>query len=210
MEEPGGYLFRVSMNLFRSRRRRAAVALRRMVVPGAPAADAFEAVDDRTVVLRALSDLVPEQRAALVVTGLYGLSSDEAAEVLGVQPSTVRARASRARAALREAIGEVRSIDERDVLERALRGFVPEPGMTERVFRRRERKRRNQRIRAGVLGAAVAVAVALVGARSLVIGDVPMVTPAPTPPSPATGQIGFIGVPPRERRRARRSPATSS
>jgi RNA polymerase sigma-70 factor, ECF subfamily len=108
MEEPGGYLFRVSMNLFRSRRRRAAVALRRMVLPSAPATDAFEAVDDRTVVLRALSDLVPEQRAALVVTGLYGLSSDEAADVLGVQPSTVRARASRARAALREAIGDVR------------------------------------------------------------------------------------------------------
>jgi Tol biopolymer transport system component len=49
-------------------------------------------------------------------------------------------------------------IDERDLLERALRRFEPEPGFTDRVFRRRDRKRRNQRIAAGVVGIAVFVA----------------------------------------------------
>jgi hypothetical protein len=49
-------------------------------------------------------------------------------------------------------------IDERDLLERALRHFEPEPGLTDRVYRRRDRKRRNQRIAAGVVGIAVFVA----------------------------------------------------
>jgi hypothetical protein len=49
-------------------------------------------------------------------------------------------------------------IDERDLLERALRAFEPQPGFTDRVYRRRELKRRNQRIAAGVVGIAVFVA----------------------------------------------------
>jgi hypothetical protein len=49
-------------------------------------------------------------------------------------------------------------IDERDVLERALRHFELEPGFTERVHRRRDRKPRNERIAAGVVGLAVFVA----------------------------------------------------
>jgi hypothetical protein len=49
-------------------------------------------------------------------------------------------------------------IDERDLLEQALRRFEPEPGLTERIYRRRDRKRRNQRIAAGVVGIAVFVA----------------------------------------------------
>jgi hypothetical protein len=49
-------------------------------------------------------------------------------------------------------------IDERDLLEQALRRFEPEPGLTDRIYRRRDRKRRNQRIAAGVVGIAVFVA----------------------------------------------------
>jgi hypothetical protein len=49
-------------------------------------------------------------------------------------------------------------IDERDVLEQAQRRFKPEPGLTERIYRRRDRKHRNQRITAGVVGIAVFVA----------------------------------------------------
>jgi RNA polymerase sigma factor (sigma-70 family) len=105
MENPAGYLFRVSMNVFRTRRRRAALALRR-AIGVAPDPDVFAAVDDRETVLRGLADVSADQRAALVVTALYGLSSEEAGRVLGIRPSTVRARATRARASLREAIGE--------------------------------------------------------------------------------------------------------
>ena len=46
-------------------------------------------------------------------------------------------------------------IDDRDLLERALGRFEPQPGLTERVYRRRDRKRRNQRIAAGIVGIAV-------------------------------------------------------
>jgi hypothetical protein len=49
-------------------------------------------------------------------------------------------------------------IDERDLLEQALGQFEPEPGLTDRIYRRRDRKRRNQRIAAGVVGIAVFVA----------------------------------------------------
>ena len=107
MEDPAGYLFRVSMNVFRTRRRRAALALRRMIRV-APEPDAFDAVEDREVVLRGLAQVSRDERAALVVTALYGFSSDEAGRLLGIRSSTVRARATRARAALRHAIGDER------------------------------------------------------------------------------------------------------
>ena len=105
MEAPDAYLFRVAMNVFRTRRRRAAMALRR-AVRAVPPPDVFAEVDDRETVLRGLAEVSADQRAALVVTALYGLSSEEAGQVLDVRPSTVRARASRARTALRLAIGE--------------------------------------------------------------------------------------------------------
>src|SRR4029450_11012786 len=48
-------------------------------------------------------------------------------------------------------------IDERDLLERALHRFEPQPGLTDRVYRRRERKHRNQRIGAGALAIILAL-----------------------------------------------------
>jgi RNA polymerase sigma-70 factor (ECF subfamily) len=58
---------------------------------------------------RALGQLTPRQRAALVLTEMIGYSSEEAASILGVRPGTVRALAFQGRAALRrmlEAPGE--------------------------------------------------------------------------------------------------------
>ena len=49
-------------------------------------------------------------------------------------------------------------IDERQVFERVIRGFVPPDDSLERLVHRRDRKRRNQRIAAGVVGIAVFVA----------------------------------------------------
>jgi RNA polymerase sigma-70 factor (ECF subfamily) len=107
MDDPTGYLFRTAMNVFRNRRRRASLALRRTFT-AAPSPDPFVAVEDREVVLQALGTVSRDERAALVVTSLYGLSSEEAGRLLGAKPSTVRTRATRARAALRDAIGEDR------------------------------------------------------------------------------------------------------
>ena len=107
LEDPTGYLYRTAMNVFRKRYRRAALALRR-AVSLAPPDEPFAALEDREVVLRGLAGVTADQRAALVLTALLGFSSEEAGRMLGASASTVRARATRARAAMREAIGEDR------------------------------------------------------------------------------------------------------
>lgn len=99
MENPVGYLHRAAMNQFRSRHRRAAVALRRAVAIG-PARDVFAEVDDRDLAMRALGSLPPRQRAALVLTEALGYSGEEAGRLLGVQATTVWALTHQARAAL--------------------------------------------------------------------------------------------------------------
>lgn len=74
----------------------------------------------------------------------------------------------------------------RSVLERAS-ASAPTPDLPlERVLRRRDRKRRDQRIRAGVVGIAVAIAVGWVGVNEIrstspVPGDEAPPTPAPSP-----------------------------
>lgn len=72
-------------------------------------------------------------------------------------------------------------IDERDFLERALQSFEPRPGLTERVYRRREQKRRNQRIRAGVLGLAIAIGVGWLGVNAIRSTPSPADRPTPSP-----------------------------
>jgi RNA polymerase sigma-70 factor (ECF subfamily) len=104
LEDPAGYLYRTAMNLHRNRRRRAALALRRIVRP-VPRRDELEAVEDRDAIVRALRAVTPRQRAALVLTDLLDLTSEDAARALGVRAPTVRVLAARARAALREEIG---------------------------------------------------------------------------------------------------------
>jgi RNA polymerase sigma factor (sigma-70 family) len=100
-DNPSGYLYRTAMNVFRMRYRRAKVAARRLLGT-MPRSDAFDAVEARDEVERALATLTPRERAALVLTDLLGFSSDEAGAALGVRPVTVRVLASRARASIRE------------------------------------------------------------------------------------------------------------
>jgi hypothetical protein len=97
-------------------------------------------------------------------------------------------------------------IDERQVFERVMRGFVPPDDSLERLLNRRDRKRRNKRIAAGVVGIAVFVAavwiVMSVGSldrsETSVVpgGDVtgPAETGSTVPPE--TERVGFIGLPP--------------
>ena len=54
---------------------------------------------------RALGQLPEEQRAAILLIGLEGLSYSDTAAVLRITPSTMRSRLSRGRAALRRAMG---------------------------------------------------------------------------------------------------------
>ena len=100
-EDPVGYVYRTAMNVWRSRRRRAAVALRR-AVGSTRQEDEIAAAEGRVDMVRDLARLTPRQRAAVVLTDLVGLTSQEAARSLGVRPSTIRVLAARARAALHE------------------------------------------------------------------------------------------------------------
>jgi RNA polymerase sigma factor (sigma-70 family) len=101
LDDPTGYLYRTAMNVWRSRGRRAAVALRK-AARILPSDDGIAAVEEREDVIRALAPLTPRQRAAIVLPDLLGFTSEEAGDALGVSASTVRVLAARARAALKE------------------------------------------------------------------------------------------------------------
>lgn len=100
MDDPTAYLFRVALNGFRMRSRAARRAARRLVGIGS-ARDPFDEIELREDVRRLLVGLAPRQRAALVLLDLYGYGSNEAARIMGVRPSTVRALATQGRAVLR-------------------------------------------------------------------------------------------------------------
>jgi len=100
MSDPTGYLFRVALNGFRMRRRRAATALRRLA-PVNEERDLFAEAEMRADVRRLLLGLTVRQRAALLLVDLLGYSSEQAARILRVRPSTVRALATQGRRALR-------------------------------------------------------------------------------------------------------------
>jgi RNA polymerase sigma-70 factor (ECF subfamily) len=56
--------------------------------------------------LAALALLPATQRAAVVLVDWAGMTAEEAGRVLGIQPVSVRGRLHRARAALRQQIGD--------------------------------------------------------------------------------------------------------
>jgi len=101
LEDPVGYVYTTAMNVWRSRARRAAVAVRR-ATHAFPIDDSIAAAERRVDVVRALAKLTARQRAAVVLTDLVGLTSEEAGRALGIRPSTVRVLAARARSVLKE------------------------------------------------------------------------------------------------------------
>jgi RNA polymerase sigma-70 factor, ECF subfamily len=106
MDDPRGYLYRTAMNAVRSRYRRSLLAAKR-VLGVAPYDDAIAAVDERDATMRALADLSPQQRAAVVLVDLLDFSSEDAARILGIRASTVRMHASRAHKALKGTMQDV-------------------------------------------------------------------------------------------------------
>ena len=101
IEDPVAYLFRVALNGVRMRARRARVAARKIVLSAA-ARDPFDDVNLREDVRRMLRRLTPRQRTAIVLTDIFGYTSEQAARIMSIQPTTVRVLASQGRAALRE------------------------------------------------------------------------------------------------------------
>jgi RNA polymerase sigma factor (sigma-70 family) len=103
MASPGGYVFRIALNLYRKQLRRTALA-RRLHVPSIPDRDPVEEAEHRSALMTALGELPVGQREAIVLVELVGLDASEAGRVLGIEPASVRSRCSRARAALRVAL----------------------------------------------------------------------------------------------------------
>ena len=104
IDDPTGYLFRVAFNGFRMRRRRAAMAIHK-VIPVKEERDDFVEAEMRADVRALLLGLTPRQRAALLLVDLLGYPSEQAGTILGVRASTVRALATQGRRALRATEG---------------------------------------------------------------------------------------------------------
>jgi RNA polymerase sigma factor (sigma-70 family) len=105
MDSPTGYLYRTAMNSFRSGYRRSIMAIRRLALVPLGRRNPFEDVEIAADVRRALTSLTPRQRAAIVLTELLGYPSEDAGSLLGIQPSTVRALTTQARARMRAEMG---------------------------------------------------------------------------------------------------------
>lgn len=79
--------------------------------------------------------------------------------------------------------------DLRSILERGVEGVAPPSESFERMLLRRDRKQRNRRIGAGVVGVSIAAALAVVGA-GLDLSDSEPQNPTPTP-SPSRSGVTF-------------------
>ena len=86
------------------RARAARRAARRLVAP-ASSTHPYDEIDLREDVRQMLLSLAPRQRAALVLLDMHGYGSEEAARIMGIRPSTVRALATQGRAVLRASGG---------------------------------------------------------------------------------------------------------
>ena len=100
MASPQGYLFRTAMNLHRSRLRLLASRARHILQP-TPSPDPADVAQSRDSLARALASLPAGQRGAVVLVEWLGMDPQEAAATLGIKPGSLRARLSRAKAALR-------------------------------------------------------------------------------------------------------------
>lgn len=104
MDSPGGYLYRIALNL----QRKQVLGRSRSSARGpdtSSGADPAEVVEARTEVARLLGALPVGQRQALVLVEWLGLDAAEAAGVLGIKAASVRVRVHRAKTTLRERFG---------------------------------------------------------------------------------------------------------
>jgi RNA polymerase sigma factor (sigma-70 family) len=104
IDDPTAYLFRVAMNGSRMRARAARRAGRRLVPVGRDRDRSTRSSSARTSG-SSCSTWAPRQRAALLLLDMYGYGSEEAARIMGIRPSTVRALATQGRAVLRRTSG---------------------------------------------------------------------------------------------------------
>lgn len=102
MDSPDGYLYRTALNLNRERLRRLAVATRRALAAGGQ--DELAAAEDAST-CSAPSRHFRGRSAKPSCSSRLGFTADEAGELLGIEPVSVRGRLHRAREGLRRHLG---------------------------------------------------------------------------------------------------------
>jgi RNA polymerase sigma factor (sigma-70 family) len=103
MDSPAGYAYRTALNLQRKRIRRLAVRAKRRFI-AIRVEDFGPEAADRHDVRRALAALPEGQREALILVDWLDMDTQEAGDVLGIKPASVRVRLHRARSSLRDAL----------------------------------------------------------------------------------------------------------
>jgi RNA polymerase sigma-70 factor (sigma-E family) len=103
LDDPLAYTRQVVVNMCRDRGRGAS-RRERVGLPftDAPAPDLIAAHDDRDQLVRAVRALPHRQRAVLVLRFWHDLTEQQAADVLGIRPGTVKSQTSRALQRLRQ------------------------------------------------------------------------------------------------------------
>jgi RNA polymerase sigma-70 factor (ECF subfamily) len=103
---PVGWVHRVATNLAISWRRRAARELKAVARLGKRTEMTVEGPDAHPELHRAVRALPPRQRAAVALHYVLGMTMDEAAEVMGCRPGTVKSLLHGAREKLRTQLGD--------------------------------------------------------------------------------------------------------
>ena len=106
MDNPAGWVYRVGLNLARSRIRR--LTRRRRLAVDAPARDVPEPDVIEPAVLRALQALPVDHRSVVVCRLLLGWSEAETAAALDIRPGTVKSRLHRATTTLATQLSHLR------------------------------------------------------------------------------------------------------
>ena len=108
MAAPGAYVHRIAMNLANSWFRRRRAGRRALQRVGGPAADVHHdpSSADAVSVRDAVAELTPKRRTAVVLRFFLGYSTEEAADVMGVEPSTLRSLVHRAKQDLTTALDD--------------------------------------------------------------------------------------------------------
>ncbi len=105
LQSPAGWVYRVALNLSRSRLRR---LNRRLPGWALPAVISPEVHPPDPAIEQALGTLTIDQRSVVVCRLLLGWSEARTAEVLGIRPGTVKSRLSRAISHLQPALSHLR------------------------------------------------------------------------------------------------------
>jgi RNA polymerase sigma-70 factor (sigma-E family) len=106
VEDPEAYLRRMVVNAVRSDIRRKMLGRRHADHPPEASVDPIGVVDDRDALRVLLASLTKRQRAAVILRYYVGLTEQETAAEMGCSVGTVKALASRGRAALLAVIAD--------------------------------------------------------------------------------------------------------